>query len=189
MTFKNKFKIHKQNMHREALNKEKERKEELERRRLEEIARKEEEKRKRKEEEIRRKKEIEIQALKASINEELIKHAEYIEDPVAIYDINAYYQKDIKYSPILGGYYGQFAIIIAYLNKIQEDYMNEEKLLKMLELFLPKVPQFNIIYTAENLQEIQKIAPVINEIEEIPKLDENTYVIIIHIYNLIHIIL
>jgi hypothetical protein len=163
-------------LHREALNKEKERKEELERKKLEEIARKEEEKKRKKEEEIRRKREIEIQALKASINEELIKHAEYVEDPVAIYNINAYYQKDIKYSPVVGGYYGQISIMIAYLNKLQENYLNEEKLLKVLELLLPKSPHFYFLYTTENLQEIKGIAPLINEIEEIPKLDENTYV-------------
>lgn len=158
------------------MNKEKERKEELERKKLEEIARKEEEKKRKREEEIRRRREIEIEALKVSIHEELIKHAEYVEDPLAIYDINAYYQKVIKYTPVLGGYYGQFAIIIAYLNKLQEDYMNEEKLMKVLELLLPKLPHFYLLYTNENFQEYQTIAPILNEIEEIPKLDEKTYV-------------
>ncbi len=175
-TFRNNYLLKQQNSHRDALNKEKERKEELERKRLEEIAKKEEEKRKKKEEEIRRKREIEIQALKALIHEELIKYAEYTEDPATIFDINAYYQKDIKYSPVVGGYYGQFAIIIAYLNKIHEDYMNEEKLAKVLEIFLPKLPHFYIVYTSQDFEDYKKIAPLLNEIEEISRLDENTFV-------------
>jgi hypothetical protein len=178
-TFSNNFLQKKKSLHREALNREKERKSELERKRLEDIAMKEEQKRKRKEEEIIRKKQIEIQALKALIHEEFIKHAEYTDDPLAIYDINAYYQKDVKFTPVIGGYYTQFAIVISYLNKLHEDFINEEKLQKVLELFVPKLPHFYILYTNENLEEYKKIYPSLNEIEEIPKLDDNSYVIIL----------
>lgn len=57
--------------------------------------------------------------------------------------------------------------------------MNEEKMLKMLDLFIPKCPNFNIIYKAEELEHYKALDQngSINSIEDILKLDDNLYVI------------
>ena len=52
--------------------------------------------------------------------------------------------------------------------------MNEEKLLKTLELFIPKCPAFNIYYSQEDLESYKTSYPNLNlnSIEETIKIDE-----------------
>ncbi len=164
-------------LHSDALQKRRAEIAEMERKRVEEIKRREEHKRRKIEEEIKRKKDQEIAQLRALIETELISHSDYVEDPTEIFDINGYYQKDKKASLVLGGYYGQFALIISYLNKnIQKDLIYEEKLIEILKLFIPKCPTFNLILTEQNLEKYKNIEPSIATAEDIFKLQDDQYV-------------
>ncbi len=78
----------------------------------------------------------------------------------------------------LGGYFTQFAFIISYFNKLQPEFMNEEKLMKMLDMFIPKCPTFNIPYKVEDFEIYKTLDPsgTLATIEDIVKLDETLYV-------------
>jgi hypothetical protein len=175
-TYHDNFIDHKKNLHRAALIKERERKEMLEIQKKQEIERRKAERRAKREEEVRIKKEQQMIQLKNSVNDELIKQVEFVDDANDIYEINGYHQKGKKYAGVLGGYFGQFAIIIAYFNKIIPDYLNEEKLIKVLELFIPKAPPINIIYKAEEVDQYKVLDANIQAIEDVNKSPDNIYV-------------
>ncbi len=59
--------------------------------------------------------------------------------------------------------------------------MNEEKLMKVLELYLPKCPAVNILYKAEDLEAYKTMDPNegINEIDDVNKMEENLHVLLL----------
>lgn len=180
----------KKNLHREALEKERQRKIDLEIKCKEELERKKEERRRQREEAARLKKEKDYLALKNLINEEFVKKVEFMDVAENVFDINAYGQMKRKYckrnnnyiniliAPVIGGYYGQLALIISYFNRITPDFMNEDKLLKAFELMLPKFPVFNIVYKTEDFDSYKALDQngVLNTIEDLPKLDNDQFV-------------
>ncbi len=80
----------------------------------------------------------------------------------------------------IGGYFTQIAFIMTYFNKLQPDFMNEEKLSKMLEQFIPRGPNFFIPYKAEDLEYYKTLDATggINVMEDLVKLEDPLYVII-----------
>lgn len=67
---------------------------------------------------------------------------------------------------------------MAYLSMSDSEFINEEKLIKILEVYLPKCPTFNIIYKLEDLEYYKTLDPngsIVN-IEDILKLEDNLFV-------------
>jgi len=63
-----------------------------------------------------------------------------------------------------------------YVNKIYPEYVNEERLLKILDSIIPKLPPFNILYRNEDLEHFKTLDSSIATIEDITKLNEDIYV-------------
>ena len=69
---------------------------------------------------------------------------------------------------------------MAHFSKLNNDFLNEDKLSKVLEMYIPKCPMFNIIYKNEDLEHYKTLdanGGIIN-MEDIIKLEDNLYVII-----------
>ena len=64
----------------------------------------------------------------------------------------------------------------AYVNKNYPDYINEERLIKLLEALLPKSNTFFIAFRNEDLEFFKTIEPSIVTIEDVLKLDNALYV-------------
>lgn len=56
-----------------------------------------------------------------------IKEAEPIDDVVDIFDINGFYQNKRKNCSAIGGYIGQWVIVLSYFNKKLPDFVNQDK--------------------------------------------------------------
>lgn len=163
------------NTHRQAIIKDqKRREEEIQNiiKRKEEV---EAEKLSQKEERRRRRHERVINELRKTITSELLVHKEFVDDVDVIYDINGYYQKT-KCVTCVGGAFGQLALLISYLNKQTPDFLNEDKILKVLDLYFPTAHKFFILYKAEDLEEYKTIDEDIGTIEDIIKAEDNQYV-------------
>ncbi len=65
----------------------------------------------------------------------------------------------------------------AYVNKFYPDYINEERLIKLLDAYISKATPFYILYTADDLEYFKTIDPTIASIDDILKLEENIFVI------------
>jgi hypothetical protein len=65
---------------------------------------------------------------------------------------------------------------LTYFSAYNPDLINEEKMLKILESFIKSSPNFNIIYTQEDLDYYKTLEGGINTIEDILKLDDTLYV-------------
>lgn len=166
------------NAHREAIIKEQQRREEEKQsiiKRKEEI---EAEKVRQKEERRRRRSERVINELRKTITSELLVNKEFADDVDVIYDINGYYQKT-KGVTCVGGAIGQLAMLIAYLNKLTPDFLNEERILKVLDLYFPTAHKFFMLYKAEDLEEYKTLDENIGAIEDIIKADDSQYVSIL----------
>jgi len=70
----------------------------------------------------------------------------------------------------------QIAFMASYINKTHHDMLNEEKLIKLLEAFIPKSTPFYILYRNEDLEHFKNIEPSIAAIEDVLKLDDALYV-------------
>lgn len=71
----------------------------------------------------------------------------------------------------------QIAFMAAYVNKTYPDYVNEERLIKVLDALIPKSTAFYIVFRNEDLEYFKTLEPSITAIEDVLKLDENLYVI------------
>jgi len=70
----------------------------------------------------------------------------------------------------------QIAFMAAYVNKTYPDYVNEERLIKVLDAMLPKSTPFYITFRNEDLEFFKTLEPSIAVIEDVLKLEENLYV-------------
>ena len=75
----------------------------------------------------------------------------------------------------------QIAFMATYVNKTYHDYVNEERLIKVLDSLIPKSSPFYIVFRNEDLEFFKTIEPSIAVIEDVLKLDEAQYVNIIFI--------
>lgn len=71
----------------------------------------------------------------------------------------------------------QIAFMAAYVNKNYPDYVNEERLIKVLDALLPKSNPFYFMVRNEDLEFFKTLEPSIAAIEDVLKLDEALYVI------------
>lgn len=167
------------NKHREAIQKEKDRKEEEERNRLLRKQQEEEQRQKEKEERRRRRHERLLNEIRKTITEELLVNSEFAEDIVDnIYDINGYYQKT-KNVTCVGGPIGQIALVLNEINKITPDFITDDKVIRIMDLYLPKSHSFYFVYSQEDLEEYKALNEEIAAIEDVVKLEDDQYVSII----------
>ena len=136
-----------------------------------------EEKRKREEKERREKRKHDkiLDALRKSIQEELVSNSEWAEDSLEnIFNINGYYQKT-KCATLVGGPIGQMALILNLLNKESPEFLTEDKIRKIIDVFLEKSHPFFFLWTKEDLEKYKAMNEAIETIEDISKADDEQF--------------
>ena len=136
-----------------------------------------EEKRKREEKERKEKRKHDkiLDALRKSIQEELVSNSEWVEDSLEnIFNINGYYQKT-KCATLVGGPIGQMALILNYLDKESPEFLTEDKIPKIIDVFLEKSHPFFFLWTKEDLEKYKALNENIETIEDISKANDDQY--------------
>ena len=143
-----------------------------------------EERKKREEKERREKKKHDkiLDGLRKSIQEDLVSNSEWAEENIDnVFNINGYYQKT-KCATLVGGPIGQMALILNYLDKESPEFLTEDKIPKILEVFLEKSHPFYFLWTKEDLEKYKEINDGIDTIEDILKAGEEDYKKIIKLF-------
>ena len=163
------------NKHMESVINEKKRLENNER--IRRINKELEEKRIREEKERREKRKHDkiLDALRKEIQEELVSKSEWVEESIEnIYNINGYYQKT-KSATLIGGPIGQMALILNYLDKESPEFLTEDKIPKIRDVFLEKSHPYYFLWTKEDLEKYKGINANIESIEDINKANEEEF--------------
>ena len=143
-----------------------------------------EEKRKKEEKERREKRKHDkiLDGLRKMIQEDLVTNSEWAEESIEyIFNINGYYQKT-KSATLTGGPIGQMALILNYLDKEMPEFLTEDKIPKILDVFLEKSHPFYFLWTKEDLEKYKEINDGIDTIEDILKAGEEDYKKIIKLF-------
>ena len=136
-----------------------------------------EEKRKKEEKERREKRKHDkiLDGLRKQIQEDLVTNSEWAEDSIEyIFNINGYYQK-IKNATLIGGPIGQMALILNYLDKENPEFLSEEKVPKILDVFLEKSHPFYFLWKKDDLEKYKELNDNIETIEDIMKVKDEDY--------------
>ena len=136
-----------------------------------------EEKRKREEKERKEKRKHDkiLDALRKSIQEELVTNSEWVEDSLEnIFNITGYYQKT-KCATLVGGPIGQMALILNYLDKESPEFLTEDKIPKIIDVFLEKSHPFFFLWTKDDLEKYKALNENIETIEDISKANDDQY--------------
>ena len=136
-----------------------------------------EEKRKREEKERREKRKHDkiLNGLRVQIQEELVSNSEWAEDSVEnIFNINGYYQKT-KCATLIGGPIGQMALILNYLDKESPEFLTEDKIPKLIDVFLEKSHPYFFLWTKDDLEKYKAINENIETIEDISKANDDQF--------------
>ena len=163
------------NKHMESVINEKKRLENNER--IRRIMKELEERRIREEKERREKRKHDkiLDALRKEIQEELVSKSEWVEESIEnIYNINGYYQKT-KSATLIGGPIGQMALILNYLDKESPEFLTEDKIPKIIDVFLEKSHPYFFLWTKEDLEKYKGINANIESIEDINKANEEEF--------------
>ena len=163
------------NKHMESVINEKKRLENNER--IRRIMKQLEEKRIREEKERREKRKHDkiLDGLRKEIQEELVSKSEWVEENIEnIYNINGYYQKT-KNATLIGGPIGQMALILNYLDKESPEFLTEDKIPKIIDVFLEKSHPYYFLWTKEDLEKYKGINENIESIEDITKANEEEF--------------
>ena len=143
-----------------------------------------EEKRKKEEKERREKRKHDkiLDGLRKMIQEDLVTNSEWAEESIEyIFDINGYYQKT-KSATLTGGPIGQMALILNYLDKEMPEFLNDDKVPKIIDVFLEKSHPFYFLWTKEDLEKYKEINDGIDTIEDIMKAGDEDYKQIINLF-------
>ena len=143
-----------------------------------------EEKRKREEKERRAKRRHDrlLDGLRKEIQEELVPNSEWTDDTMEnIFDINGYYQKT-KCATLSGGAIGQIALTLNYLDIESPEFLTNDKIPRLLDVYLQKSHPFYLLWNKEDLEKIKEINGDIESIEDIIKADDDQYKKIINIF-------
>jgi hypothetical protein len=79
-------------------------------------------------------------------------------------------------APIMGSFALQIAFISVYINKFYFEYVNEERLFKLMEAIVPKSSIFYIGLRREDFEYFKQLDPLIENIDDITKVEENIWV-------------
>ena len=143
-----------------------------------------EEKRKREEKERRAKRRHDkiLDGLRKSIQEDLVTNSEWAEDSIEnIFNINGYYQKT-KSATLTGGPIGQIALTLNYLDKESPEFLTDDKIPKIIDVFLEKSHPFFFLWNKEDLEKYKEINENIETIEDIIKASDDEFKKIIDIF-------
>ena len=143
-----------------------------------------EEKRKKEEKELREKRKHDkiLDGLRKMIQEDLVTNSEWAEENIEyIFNINGYYQKT-KSATLTGGAIGQMALTLNYLDKLMPEFLTEDKVPKILDVFLEKSHQFYFLWSKEDIEKYKEINENIETIEDIIKAGEDDYKQIIDLF-------
>ena len=143
-----------------------------------------EEKRKKEEKERREKRRHDriLDGLRKQIQEDLVTNSEWAEESIEyIFDINGYYQKT-KSATLTGGPIGQIALVLNYLDKEIPEFLTEDKVPKILDVFLEKGHPFYFLWSKEDLEKYKEINDGIETIEDIMKANDEEYKKIINLF-------
>ena len=143
-----------------------------------------EEKRKKEEKELREKRKHDkiLDGLRKMIQEDLVTNSEWAEENIEyIFNINGYYQKT-KSATLTGGAIGQMALTLNYLDKLMPEFLTEDKVPKILDVFLEKSHQFYFLWSKEDIEKYKEINDSIETIEDIIKAGEDDYKQIIDLF-------
>ena len=168
--------------HQESVTNEKNRLENNERIRI--INKQLEEKRKREEKERRAKRRHDkiLDGLRKSIQEDLVTNSEWAEESIEnIFNINGYYQKT-KSATLTGGPIGQIALTLNYLDKESPEFLTDDKIPKIIDVFLEKSHPFFFLWNKEDLEKYKEINENIETIEDIIKASDDEFKKIIDIF-------
>ena len=143
-----------------------------------------EEKRKREEKERRAKRRHDriLDGLRKDIQEDLVTNSEWTEDSIEnIFNINGYYQKT-KCATLSGGPIGQIALILNYLEKESPEFLTDDKIYRLLDVYLEKSHPFYFLWNKEDLEKYKQINENIETIEDIIKAEDDEYKKILDIF-------
>ena len=143
----------------------------------------EKKKKEEKERRERRKHERILDGYRKQIQEDLVtNNCEWAEETIEyIFDINGYYQK-IKCATLTGGPIGQMALTLNYLDKVMPEFFTEDKVPKIIDVFLEKSHAFYFLWTKEDLEKYKEINENIETIEDILKANDDEYKEIINLF-------
>ena len=143
-----------------------------------------EEKRKREEKERRAKRRHDkiLDGLRKSIQEDLVTNSEWAEESIEnIFNINGYYQKT-KSATLTGGPIGQIALILNYLDKESPEFLTDDKIPKIIDVYLEKSHPFFFLWNKEDLDKYKEINENIETIEDIMKASDDEFKKIVNIF-------
>ena len=152
--------------------------------RIRKINKEMEERKKREEKERREKRKHDkiLDGLRKSIQEDLVSNSEWVEESLEnIFNINGYYQKS-KCATLIGGPIGQMALILNYLDKESPEFLTEDKIPKIIDVFLEKSHPYYFLWAKEDLEKYKAINENIETIEDISKASNEEYKKIIEIF-------
>jgi len=121
-----------------------------------------------------------LDGYRKQIQEDLVtNNCEWAEETIEyIFDINGYYQKT-RCATLTGGPIGQMALILNYLDKEMPEFFTEDKVPKIIDVFLEKSHAFYFLWTKEDLEKYKEINENIETIEDIIKASDEEYKTII----------
>lgn len=76
----------------------------------------------------------------------------------------------------MGSFALQLAFMSVYINKFYYEYVNEERLFKLMEAMLPKSSIIYITLRKIDHEYFKQLDPIIENIDDITKVDENIWV-------------
>ena len=117
-----------------------------------------------------------LDGYRKQIQEDLVtNNCEWAEETIEyIFDINGYYQKT-RCATLTGGPIGQMALILSYLDKEMPEFFTEDKVPKIIDVFLEKSHAFYFLWSKEDLEKYKEINENIETIEDILKASDEEY--------------
>ena len=143
-----------------------------------------EEKRKKEEKERRAKRRHDriLDGLRKDIQEELVSNSEWTEDSIEnIFNINGYYQKT-KCATLTGGPIGQIALVLNFLDKESPEFLTDDKIPRLLDVYLEKSHPFYFLWNKDDLEKYKEINENIETIEDIIRASDDEYKKILDIF-------
>ena len=116
-----------------------------------------------------------LDGLRKSIQEDLVTNSEWAEESIEnIFNINGYYQKT-KSATLTGGPIGQIALILNYLDKESPEFLTDDKIPKIIDVYLEKSHPFFFLWNKEDLDKYKEINENIETIEDIIKASDEEF--------------